>query len=135
MAGWQNAHIHYLPNLIFFKHTPLIPKVSNYYMFLPILSILLITTDYFFEKRKCFFYPKNKLYKLLLKKKKICKKKKTLAIIPKLIFILLAISKDANKNSSTSKTLGTNESFLCYNSSLISKNFLTQQNQLYALSK
>ena len=120
---------------MFSKLIPLIPKVSNYYMFLPILSILLITTGHFFEKRKCFFYPKNKLYKLLLKKKKICKKKKTLAIIPKLIFILLAISKDTNRNSSISKTLGTNESFLGYNSSFISKNFLTQQNELYALSK
>ena len=48
---------------------------------------------------------------------------------------MIAISKDANENSSRLNRIGANKSFWGYNSSLISNNFLAQQIQLYALSK
>ena len=114
---------------------PLIPKFTKYYMLLPTLSILFITIGYFTQKRKNGIYPKNKFYKLILKKKKIYKRGRTLAVIPKLIFILLAVSKDVNENNSSWNTIGANKSFLGYNYSFISNNCLAQLNQLYALSK
>ena len=112
------------------------PSFAKYYLFLPILSILLLKIK-LLRLYKIRVFQKNKIYKLILKKKKPLKKKKTLLMLPKLIIVLLFLSEYPKElNNDKENTKNDIKSPVDYDSiSNIRTNFLNHQNQLFALSK
>ena len=109
----------------------------KYHILLPLLSILIITLAYIFEDKRTLVYPNTKYKKLFRKKKKSTKRRKTLLIIPKLILFLFIVSEDLQNQNNSFKISNKERFTLDYISlsNIIKSDFMTQQYQLYALSK
>ena len=112
------------------------PSFAKYYLFLPILSIILLKIK-LLQQHKILVFQKYKFYKLILKKKNPPKKKKTFLMLPKLIIVLLFLSEYPNELKNHKENIKSDiKSPVDYDSiSNIRTNFLNQQNQLFALSK
>ena len=104
---------------------------SKYHIILILVSILLKTFSYLSREKRILIYPHSKHKQLLRKKKKSMKKQKTLLIIPKLLLLLFMASKDFQNNKTKDEVIFTDY----FSLSDIRNNFMTQQYQLYALSK
>ena len=107
---------------------------SKYHSILILLSILLKTFSFLNQEKRILVYPYSRYRKLLRKTKKSEKKRKTSLIIPKFLLLLFMATNDFHSNNG--KTY--NEEIVTDYISLsdtIKNNFMTQQYQLYALSK
>ena len=135
VAGWQNTHLS-ISSLNFIPHVPkYIQDSCKYHILVPLLSILLITFGYLREEKRVLIYPNNNFKNIIRKKKWTITKKRTLLIIPKLLILLLLVYSEDLQNK-RNLSIGKMEGLDYISVSNIVKNdFLTEQYQLYALSK
>ena len=105
---------------------------------MPRISILLVTFGYLSQNKRVSIYSNITLKKHFLKKKRLIKNRKTMLMIPKLIIFLLIVSEDLQDKNLYTRKIDDRELFTLEYisiSNIVNRDFMTQQYQMYALSK